>query len=171
MPNRVSLNHQASGRTAEHVAFMMLVAGSNKVDKGIEWVGWIADAAAALLQGQQPQQQRSQLLCMRAPSDGLIAQTPHWKAKLCLMKSNIYGLTNAPRLWNIEAASAWPRAALLRQDGLQEAELPEPAREFDHRLRGRLLRGLLQGLRRRRGARRLRLESAELFLAQQTLHV
>eukprot|EP00439_Symbiodinium_sp_Y106_P037341 s4645_g4.t1 len=108
-PDLFSLNRQAPtpGRTAEHVAFMMLVAGSNKelLDSGLEWLGWTADAATAFLQGQQPQSERSQPLYMRPPSDGLIAQTPHWKAKLYLIKSNIYGLANAPRLWSIEVTT------------------------------------------------------------------
>ena len=108
-PDLFSLNRQAPtpGRTAEHVTFMMLVAGSNKelLDSGLEWLGRIADAATAFLQGQQPQQERSLPLYVRPPTDGLIAQTPPWKAKLYLIKSNIYGLANAPRLWAIEVTT------------------------------------------------------------------
>ena len=108
-PDLFSLNRQAPTpcRTSEHVVLMILVAGSNGEFGATnhKWIGWLADASAALLQGQQPQDERSQPLYMRPPSDGLISQTPHWKAPLYLIKSNIYGLANAPRLWCVEVTT------------------------------------------------------------------
>ena len=108
-PDLFSLNRQAPTpcRTSEHVVFMILVAGSNRElgNKNIKWKGWLADASTAFLQGQQPQEERNQPLYMRPPTDGLIAQTQHWRAPLYLIKSNIYGLANAPRLWCVEVTT------------------------------------------------------------------
>ena len=110
----------------------------------------IADAATAFLQGQQPQDERSQPLYMWPPSDGLIAKTPHWKAKLYLIKSNIYGRASAPRFWRIEVTTrllrlgyvqhSFDKMVFLKRD--QSGHLVS-----NHQcLRGRRLGRLAQGL-------------------------
>ena len=40
-------------------------------------------------------------LYLKPPVDGIVALTDCWKAPLHLVKTNIYGLSNAPRLWSL----------------------------------------------------------------------
>ena len=44
-------------------------------------------------------------LFLKPPSDRLISQTPHWKALLYKVCSNISGLADAPRVWALEVIS------------------------------------------------------------------
>ena len=91
-------------RMAEHVVFAMMVAGLNKELLGTShtWTSWLADASTAFLQGQQPEGERPLPLYMLPPRDGIIARTSEWAAGLYRIRSNVYGLSNAPRLWTAE---------------------------------------------------------------------
>ena len=103
----LTLNRQAPtpNRSSEHVIYYMIVAGSNGEIEGTElkWQAWTGDASAAFLQGQH--KERTLPLFLKPPSDGLINQTPHWKAPLYKVCSNIYGLADAPRVWALEVIS------------------------------------------------------------------
>lgn len=90
------------GRIAEHVVFAMIVAGYNSelLDSSLQWKAWTGDASTAFLQGQQ--EQRPLPLYLKPPSDGLIALTTTWAARLYRIRGNIYGLANAPYTWSVE---------------------------------------------------------------------
>ena len=106
-PDLFTLNRQAPtpNRSSEHVIYYMIVAGSNGEIEGTElkWQAWTGDASTAFLQGQH--KERTLPLFLKPPSDGLISQTPHWKAPLYKVCSNIYGLADAPRVWALEVIS------------------------------------------------------------------
>ena len=120
---------------------MILVAGSNGEFGATnnKWTGWLADASTAFLQGQQRQEERSQPLCMRPPSDGLIAQTPHWKATV--VPHQVEHLRSGKRATPVvhrgdyQALEAWLHPAPVRQAGLLKEEQPE---QHHCGLRGRL---------------------------------
>lgn len=102
-PDLFSISRDAPtpGRLSEHVIMLFLVAGMNQEVQctGLSWVGWLADASTAFLQGSQPDDERSLPLYLLPPDDGLIRKTNCWKAKAYQVTGNIYGLPNAPRLW------------------------------------------------------------------------
>ena len=102
--SQLSRNAATPGRTAEHVMFLMIVAGYNGClfDTSFSWVGYIGDAKTAFLQGMQDPKERAGPLFLRPPRDGLIAQTNTWTAKLYQIHGNIYGLANAPVTWQKE---------------------------------------------------------------------
>ena len=102
-PNLCRLNRECPtpNRTSEHVLFLVLTAGSNREFSNTKkkWFGWTGDAATAFLQGEQPANERTLPLYIKPPDDGVTRSTGCWKAPLCLVLTNIYGLANAPRLW------------------------------------------------------------------------
>ena len=106
-PDLFSLNRQAPtpNRSSEHVIYYMIVAGANGEVEGspLKWQAWTGDASTAFLQGQH--KERTLPLFLKPPADGLINQTPHWKAPLYKVCSNIYGLADAPRVWALEVIS------------------------------------------------------------------
>ncbi|CAJ1364137.1 unnamed protein product [Effrenium voratum] len=102
-PDLASLSRDAPlpGRPSEHILYSILVAGLNRefTNSGKAWRGWTADAATAFLQGDQPDDERTLPLFMWAPDDPLIRRSGRWTLGLYQVIGNIYGLTNAPRLW------------------------------------------------------------------------
>ena len=106
-PDLFTLNRQAPtpNRSSEHVLYYIIVAGANGEVEGsdLKWHAWTGDASTAFLQGQHTE--RSLPLYLKPPADGLINQTPHWKAPLYKVCSNIYGLADAPRVWALEVIS------------------------------------------------------------------
>ena len=95
-PDIFRLNRECAtpNRTSEHILFCILTAGSNREfdDSGLLWKGWSGDASTSASERDQP-------LYLVPPTDGITAMTPCWKAPLYLVCTNIYGLSNAPRLW------------------------------------------------------------------------
>ncbi|CAE7884771.1 RE2, partial [Symbiodinium necroappetens] len=82
-------------------------AGHNKefCDTGLAWKAWSGDASTAFLQGDISASERDQPLYLLPPTDGITAMTDCWKAPLYLVCTNIYGLSNAPRLWSLTVIS------------------------------------------------------------------
>ena len=101
---KLSRNAATPGRVAEHVMFLMIVAGYNGClfDTGHKWRAYAGDAKTAFLQGLQDPNERDGPLFMRAPRDGLIAMTNTWSSKIYRIRGNIYGLANAPVTWQKE---------------------------------------------------------------------
>ncbi|CAE7665208.1 GIP [Symbiodinium sp. CCMP2592] len=108
-PDIFRLNRECAtpNRTSEHVLFCIMTAGSNKEfdDTGLLWKGWSGDASTAFLQGDIAASEREQPLYLLPPNDGITSLTPCWKAPLYLVCTNIYGLSNAPRLWSLTVIS------------------------------------------------------------------
>ena len=106
-PDLFTLNRQAPtpNRSSEHVLYYLIVAGANSEIEGtnLRWQAWTGDASTAFLQGKH--KERTLPLFLKPPADGLINQTPHWKAPLYKVCSNIYGLADAPRVWALEVIS------------------------------------------------------------------
>ncbi|CAE7938955.1 GIP [Symbiodinium necroappetens] len=102
-PDIFRLNRECAtpNRTSEHILFCVMVAGHNKEfdDSGLSWTAWSGDASTAFLQGDIKDSERDQPLYLLPPTDGITAMTDCWKARLYLVCTNIYGLSNAPRLW------------------------------------------------------------------------
>ena len=84
--------------------YLVMTAGINAEiqDTGKVWTSWLADASTAFLQGRQPDGERPLPLFMRPPADEISAMTGQWSSELYRIKSNVYGLSNAPRLWCAE---------------------------------------------------------------------
>ncbi|CAE7350990.1 GIP [Symbiodinium sp. KB8] len=108
-PDIFRLNRECAtpNRTSEHVLFCVMVAGHNKefLDSGLSWKAWSGDASTAFLQGDISASERDQPLYLLPPTDGITAMTDCWKAPLYLVCTNIYGLSNAPRLWSLTVIS------------------------------------------------------------------
>ena len=102
-PDIFRLNRECAtpNRTSEHILFCILTAGNNREfdDSGLLWKGWSGDTSTAFLQGDISASERDQPLYLLPPNDGITAMTDCWKAPLYLVCTNIYGLSNAPRLW------------------------------------------------------------------------
>ena len=102
-PDIYRLNRECAtpNRTSEHMLFIVLTSGLNgefDVSKK-RWGGWSGDASTAFLQGDLSDAERDLPLYILPPNDGVTALTSCWKAPLYLVCTNIYGLSNAPRLW------------------------------------------------------------------------
>ncbi|CAE7750496.1 RE2 [Symbiodinium sp. CCMP2592] len=104
-PDIYRLNRECAtpNRTSEHVLFIVLTAGSNMEfdNSKKKWHGWSGDAATAFLQGDLSDTERQLPLYLLPPNDGITALTSCWKAPLYLVCTNVYGLSNAPRLWSL----------------------------------------------------------------------
>ena len=104
-PDIYRLNRECAtpNRTSEHVRFVILTAGTNGEFAGSKkkWRGWSGDAATAFLQGDLSQTERELPLYLLPPSDGITELTSCWKALLYMVCTNVYGLSNAPRLWSL----------------------------------------------------------------------
>ena len=89
-PDLFTLNRQAPtpNRSSEHVLYYLIVAGANSEIEGTD-LRWQAYIASFL-----------ETACGRPHY-----QTPHWKAPLYRVCSNIYGLADAPRVWALEVIS------------------------------------------------------------------
>ncbi|CAE7834550.1 RE1 [Symbiodinium sp. CCMP2592] len=100
---RINRECATPNRTSEHVLFCVLTSGSNRefAQSGKEWFGWTGDASTAFLQGDIQNDEREQPLYLLPPNDGITSLTSCWKAPLYLVCTNIYGLSNAPRLWSL----------------------------------------------------------------------
>ncbi|CAE7284877.1 GIP, partial [Symbiodinium necroappetens] len=117
-PDIFRLNRECAtpNRTSEHILFCVMVAGHNKEfdDSGLSWTAWSGDASTAFLQGDTKDSERDQPLYLLPPTDGITAMTDCWKARLYLVCTNIYGLSNAPRLWALTVI------ARLKEIGYQQ---------------------------------------------------
>ena len=117
-PDIFRLNRECAtpNRTSEHILFCVMVAGHNKEfdDSGLSWTAWSGDASTAFLQGDIKDSERDQPLYLLPPTDGITAMTDCWKARLYLVCTNIYGLSNAPRLWALTVI------ARLKEIGYQQ---------------------------------------------------
>ncbi|CAE7840841.1 RE2 [Symbiodinium necroappetens] len=86
-PDIYRLNRECAtpNRTSEHVLFIILTSGSNSefADSIKKWFGWAGDASTAFLQG-------------RSDCFDFVLEGP-----LYLVCTNVYGLSNAPRLWSL----------------------------------------------------------------------
>ena len=104
-PDIYRLNRECAtpNRTSEHVLFAILTAGSNGEygETKKKWFGWSGDASTAFLQGDISSSERELPLYLLPPSDGVTSLTSCWKAPLYLVCTNVYGLSNAPRLWSL----------------------------------------------------------------------
>ena len=104
-PDIYKLNRECAtpNRTSEHVLFTILTAGSNGEfgENKRKWKGWSGDASTAFLQGDIASSERDMPLYLLPPSDGVTELTSCWKAPLYLVCTNVYGLSNAPRLWSL----------------------------------------------------------------------
>ncbi|CAE7209411.1 unnamed protein product [Symbiodinium sp. CCMP2592] len=100
---RINRECATPNRTSEHVLFCVLTSGSNRefAQSGKKWFGWTGDASTAFLQGDIQNDEREQPLYLLPPNDGITSLTSCWKAPLYLVCTNIYGLSNAPRLWSL----------------------------------------------------------------------
>ncbi|CAE7214367.1 GIP, partial [Symbiodinium sp. KB8] len=104
-PDIYKLNRECvtPNRVSEHVLFIILVSGSNGEfgESKKRWSGWSGDASTAFLQGDISSSEREMPLYLLPPSDGVTELTSCWKAPLYLVCTNVYGLSNAPRLWSL----------------------------------------------------------------------
>ncbi|CAE7223119.1 LZTR1 [Symbiodinium necroappetens] len=104
-PDIYKLNRECvtPNRVSEHVLFIILVSGSNGEfgENKKRWSGWSGDASTAFLQGDISSSERDMPLYLLPPSDGVTELTSCWKAPLYLVCTNVYGLSNAPRLWSL----------------------------------------------------------------------
>ena len=108
-PDIYRLNRECAtpNRTSEHILFIILTSGSNSefADSKKKWFGWAGDASTAFLQGDLSDAERELPLYLLPPKDGVTALTSCWKAPLYLVCTNVYGLSNAPRLWSLRSSS------------------------------------------------------------------
>ena len=103
-PDLYSLNRDCATptRQSEYMVLGIFVAGVNKMfnHKKSRWVLWGGDVKTAFLQGSQEDRQLP--LFLEPPRDGITKMAQTFQSPLYQILGNIYGLANAPRVWQLE---------------------------------------------------------------------
>ena len=99
----ISRDSPTPTRLTEHLLLTVYISGKNRLFlNGKSWRLWAADATTAFLQGTQSDQERPNRLFMQPPRDPILSAAGAFPASLYEVHGNVYGLSNAPRLWSLE---------------------------------------------------------------------
>eukprot|EP00435_Cladocopium_sp_Y103_P068491 s386_g31.t1 len=109
----ISRDSPTPTRLSEMVLLTIYISGAKKRFGNSRKIWYLkaADASTAFLQGKQPEDERPGELYMLPPTDPISKSVKGaWEHPLYLIQGNVYGLSNAPRLWTQEVIRKLERA-------------------------------------------------------------
>eukprot|EP00435_Cladocopium_sp_Y103_P015633 s906_g3.t2 len=101
---KVARDSPTPSRTSEYLLLSIFIAGINQLMQNslVKWILWAGDVSTAFLQGSFDENERTEPLYLLPPRDQITLMAKTFMSQLYKVKSNIYGLANAPRTWFLE---------------------------------------------------------------------
>ena len=101
---KVARDSPTPSRTSEYLLLSIFIAGASQLMQNslVKWILWAGDVSTAFLQGAFDENERTEPLYLLPPRDQITLMAKTFMSKLYKVKSNIYGLANAPRTWFLE---------------------------------------------------------------------